>query len=158
MCINTDEFPNLLGDGYVPGSPSESPTDPSYNCAAFAAGVVNAIWCAGGVWPDDLPLDDCAETLIKVYEREGFELCANGSLEGGYQKIALYGWNGIWEHVAVQQQTDRWKSKMGIDHEDIEHPRPESVADGSFGPVLCFMKRVIEGKGHEKKEITESAN
>ena len=103
------------------------------------------------MWPEDLEEDgDYLEALIEVYRRRGFESCESDScLEDGYVKIAIYGHNEadgtIWEHVAVQQDSGLWKSKMGIDHEDIEHPRPESVADGFFGQVLCFMRRARAG-------------
>jgi hypothetical protein len=81
-----------------------------------------------------------------MYEGKGFELCADGSPEPGCEKIALYGTDDEYEHAALQLPDGRWTSKLGKE-DDIVHPRPESVAGGSYGEVLHFMKRPRASEG-----------
>jgi hypothetical protein len=100
----------------------------------------------GYPWPADLPRDVSVETLMKVYERRGFVVCDGIELEVGFEKIAIYGASGEWEHAARQLSSGKWTSKMGPD-EDIEHDSPEDLAGGEFGMVVCILKRPIAPPG-----------
>ncbi|MBI1902313.1 MAG: hypothetical protein HYS13_14530 [Planctomycetia bacterium] len=136
MAVNEDLFPNLKSD-YT----CTSPPDERYNCIAWAAGVTDEWWDpVDGVWPDELPNDDSLVTLVKLYEGIGFDLCADGDLEAGFEKIPLYGMEGVYEHAARQLPNGRWTSKLGPD-DDIEHPRADSLAGDHYGPVVHFLKR-----------------
>lgn len=138
MSLDRQEFPNLVEGHYK----QTSDADPSYNCLAWAAGVSDEWWDPDpfGIWPDDLPRDDSLDTLVMLYEGKGFDLCADGSLETGYEKIAIYGRNGAYEHAALQLPNGNWTSTLGLGV-DIEHSHPECVAGGLYGAVVHFMAR-----------------
>lgn len=119
-----------------------SPPDVSYNCLAWAAGANDAWWdpSPGYYWPDHAPRNWTVESLIKAYEAHGFSKCADGSLESGYEKIALYGDPVGYTHAARQLSTGKWASKIGT-LEDIEHAKPECLEGASYGRVVQFMRR-----------------
>ena len=83
----------------------------------------------GSYWPPSLPRDNRIETLMRLFAREGFALCDDGSLEPGYEKIALYAFVGHFTHVARQLEDGRWSSKLG-NLELVVHPSPASLARG----------------------------
>jgi hypothetical protein len=96
-------FPNLTE--YV----VTSPTDPSYNCVAFAAGDI-----------------------------------ANGDLEAGHRKVALYALSqDDWLHAAIQEENGEWSSKLGASY-DIRHKSPQCVEGALYGKVVCFMKQPVD--------------
>lgn len=138
--IDFSQFPNLRKLGFERTS---DPT-PEYNCIAFAAGIENEWWEPGMVWPDHLdPFDDSLAALVQVYGGLGYELCSDGSLEPGFEKVAIYGGEGEdaeYLHAARQQPDGTWKSKLGKGV-DILHKAPEAVADGEYGAVRYFMRR-----------------
>ncbi|MEX2317113.1 MAG: hypothetical protein WD669_08175 [Pirellulales bacterium] len=140
MAIDFRKFPQLAGDGYE----VTSPHDVNYNCIAFAAGVVDVWWDPldrdGYYWPDDLPGDDCIDTLIMLYEGLGYDLCEDGSLDAKVEKVALFAIGNLYTHAARQLPDGQWTSKLGK-AEDIKHPRPESVAGDLYGRVVHFLER-----------------
>jgi hypothetical protein len=46
---------------------------------------------------------------------------------------------------------------MGINEDDIEHPRPESLSGGSYGQVQHYLKRKIgeSGSGWPEMQLTD---
>jgi len=140
MPINHDLLPNLKTGAYRVMSPETT----QYNCIAWAAGISDEWWdpATGYPWPAGLSRDASVETLVKLYERRGFVVCDIPELEPGYEKIAIYGASGEWEHAARQMASGKWTSKMGPD-EDIEHDSPNDLAGGAFGLVILIMKRPI---------------
>jgi hypothetical protein len=136
------DYPNLnAGNHHDTG-----PADPMYNCIAWAAGIDNDWWDAarGRTWPGNAPRDYKVTSLVIVYESVGFVLCADGSLEDGIEKIAIYADGPEYTHAARQLETGKWTSKMGPD-ERIEHDTPQDVVGPAFGQVTAFMKRPRPG-------------
>ena len=70
--------------------------------------------------------NDNVASLIAVFESVGFAICADGSLEAGIEKIAIYADGPHYEHVARQLENGKWTSKMGK-AERIEHDAPENL-------------------------------
>ena len=111
------------------------PADRSYNCIAWATGVDSAWW-----EPRNLSHDYKTTALVALYESLGFIVCADGSLEDGFEKIAIYSDGDEYMHAARQLEGGKWTSKMGP-NEDIEHHSPEDIANPCYGNVSIFMKR-----------------
>jgi hypothetical protein len=136
-------FPNLAGDVYEITSPKAR----RYNCVAWAAQDNTRKWdcplipSPGYYWPSAAGRGDGIEALVSVFGAQGYELCEDGSLEEGFEKVALYADEaGEWTHAARQLANGRWTSKMG-DAEDLVHSSPGGVADSIYGHVWHFMKR-----------------
>lgn len=100
-----------------------SPQDVRYNCVAWAVGTDERWWwpSPGFDWPFELPENDGMTTFLRAFSTLGYAPCANGTLEEGFEKLAIYqSSSGDVSHVARQLDTGRWTSKLGI-LEDIEH-------------------------------------
>jgi len=135
------EFPNLNAANHR----DIDPTDyiPTYNCLAWSLGIDDDVLSSfdGHTWPGNAPRNDAfIMTVVIMYESRGFCLCTDGSLEGGYDKIALYVQGNKFTHVARQLENGKWTSKMGADV-DIEHDAPDDLAGPCYGCVATFMKR-----------------
>ncbi len=74
----------------------------------------------------------------------GYEICPDGSLEEGKEKIALYeDVQKDFSHVTRQLPNGNWTSKMGR-LEDIEHYSVDAVSGEFYGkPVLYMQKKLI---------------
>lgn len=81
---------------------------------------------------------------MAVFASLGYEPCADGILEQGYEKIALFAHDkeGVAQptHAARQLGDGKWTSKLGA-LEDIEHAQAENVAGDCYGKVTQFMRR-----------------
>lgn len=141
-----DRFPTLAGDGYeITSSP-----DDTYNCVAWVARDLCRWWHPGDIdgfyWPRELDDGDSLSDYVALFEYLGFEACTEGSLVSGYEKIAVYGRDNEFEHVAFQREDGSWSSKLG-ELSDIAHPLERSLqGDGPFeySPVALFMRRPRE--------------
>ncbi len=125
--------------------------DPKYNCIAWAAGDQSRWWepvpfnagknLGGLFWPDGVgpwvTLDDYRDAYATVE----YEACADGDLEDGFEKVAIYvdGQNKPL-HAARQLADGAWTSKLGQAY-DIRHPKTDSVAGAAYGRVAMFMRR-----------------
>lgn len=131
MAFSLVDFPNLH-----PGNHRiTSPPDKAYNCIAWALGIDNAPrepMTASGHYTTTALIDDM--------QSFGFVLCADGSLEDGVEKIAIYTDGPEYMHAARQLDNGKWTSKIG-ELEDIEHDTPEDVAGPAYGQPTAFMKR-----------------
>lgn len=138
MLFRQEDFPNLHAGNHRDTSP---PTR-LYNCIAWAAGIDNDWWdpAEKHFWPANVPRDYKVTSLILAYESVGFVICADGSLEGGIEKIAIYADGDEYVHAALQLEGGKWTSKMGPD-KDIEHDAPEDLVGPCYGQVTAFMKR-----------------
>jgi hypothetical protein len=72
----------------------------------------------------------------------GFSVCSDSDAEQGYEKIAVYGLDGEYTHVARQLETGKWTSKIGA-LEDIEHDTLEGLIGTEYGPVEKLLRRKI---------------
>jgi len=134
------EFPGLLTTGYE----VTSPQDPKYNCIAYAVGDVNHFWYDANVrgyyWPPDEPSADTLDGWLRVFAIHGYRETENDSLEGPYEKIAIYAGPEGPEHVARQKASGAWTSKMGKGR-DIDHASLAALEGKAFGKVVKIMKR-----------------
>jgi len=123
----SDLFPNLTDDNHEVTSP---PTV-QYNCIAWAACNTRRWWQPGVYWPIEASRDD-----------HGIEECNDGSLEGGFEKLAIYGTSFMYTHAARQLSDGSWTSKLG-QLEDITHATLEVIAGGDYGEVVQLLKRRV---------------
>ena len=130
-----------------------------YNCIGWALrddrrwwSPVDADWA---YWPAglarrglgaDIPVADVARALAL----EGFAECESAELERDMEKLAIYGDEHGFTHVARQLENGRWTSKLG-EQWDIEHEL-EAVAGREsawpayrYGSVVAFMSRPRAG-------------
>jgi len=88
-------------------------------------------------------MEETREAFVEAYGTIGFEECADGSLEAGFEKIALYGTADGPKHAARQLSDGSWTSKLGP-FEDITHQTLESLHDHGltpYGHVVAFLRR-----------------
>ena len=131
-------FPNLATSGYEVTSEASS----IYNCVAWATGDTADWWDwhPRAYWPTSVPRSRRVEALVQVFGERGYSICENTEKETGYEKVAIYARNGLWEHAARQLEDGRWTSKIG-EFEDIIHPSPEDLTGELYGEVHCIMRR-----------------
>jgi len=133
------DFPRLTGRNYW----ITSEATVRYNCIAWAAGDTSRWWQPGRYWPSAANPDDFdIRALELAFASIGFEPSADGRLEPGYEKIALFADSTFYTHAARQLPDGRWTSKLGRS-EDIEHETPDDVAGGIYGDVFLFMRRPV---------------
>ena len=120
-----------------------SPTTVRYNCIAWAF-EDDSKW----YWPDDtklyywpptVPRELTVEAFKKLYALKNYIVCADGSYEKGFEKIAIFSNNNIPTHAARQIGENLWTSKLGK-HEDVSHSLT-AMQNGCYGNVAVFMKR-----------------
>jgi hypothetical protein len=137
--IPSHPFPRLTPENHRVTSPETA----EYNCIAWAAHATAHCWQPGVHWPGPAEPDDYGiEALQEAFRTLGFEPCMDGSLESGFEKVALYGDQVFYTHAARQLPNGKWTSKLG-EAEDIEHDAPEDVAFGVYGQVVQFMRRAV---------------
>lgn len=131
-------FPNLqTGDWDITSEP-----DLRYNCIAWAVGWTNRPWWPNdfGFWPEGIPLEETIGAFVAALGTVGFAICADSSVEEGFEKIAFFAKESIPKHAARQLPDGKWTSKLGQQH-DITHSTPEAVAGDQYGSVVMFLKR-----------------
>lgn len=133
-------FPNLTQVGYRVTSTASL----VYNCLAWAAKDDQQWWepvsGPGYYWPSGVSCEYTVEALVQVYGSLGYTLCADSSLEEGFERVALYGKVQGYTHAARQLPHGKWTSKLG--HlEDIEHDTLAALEGAEYGSVLHIMKR-----------------
>jgi hypothetical protein len=147
-----DRFPNLQAGSYRRTS---NPTG-TYNCIAHAAYDCKFNWWplpAGfeekdRYWPKGAPPRRTIRAFRKAFEIQGFELCDDGNLEAGYEKVVLYVSNKATgvnplnapTHMARQLPCGNWTSKLGP-YIDIMHDTPERLTGDEYGRVELYMQR-----------------
>lgn len=110
-------FPAAAKDGYK----LRSDPDDDYNCIAWAASVTAIPWWPtdppldGVYWPPAAPRETTLQAFIEAYATIGYKPCGkDGSLQRGYEKIAIYvGADGKPTHAARQLSDGLWTSKLG---------------------------------------------
>jgi hypothetical protein len=87
-------------------------------------------------------LDESLGNFIEAFRTLSYEVCTDGDEEAGFEKVALYGRNGLCLHAARQLTSGKWASKLGVDI-DIEHIAHDSLEGPAYGQVVVFMRRAI---------------
>lgn len=77
----------------------------------------------------------------QAFKTIGYARAADGELEAGYEKIAIYAVGSKPTHAAKQLPDGKWSSKLGA-LEDISH-QLEGVENTEYGAVAFFMKRKL---------------
>lgn len=134
-------FPDLRSTGYT----VTSPQDPFYNCIGWAAGDDDTWWWPSGYgghyWPHGAPLEATLDAFRIAFGGIGYNECADGDLEEGVEKVAIYvGPTGEVLHGSRQLESGAWTSKLGPQH-DIEHLLPEGVNSDLYGVIGMFLSR-----------------
>jgi len=134
-------FPLLLRDGFEITSPSE----PAYNCVAWAAGDTRRWWWpaerAFSYWPDGVLREESITSFIEAFATLGYEVADAGDLEPEFEKVTIFASNdGVPTHVARQLPDGTWTSKLGS-MEDIAHADVNSVSGSAYGSVMMFLRR-----------------
>lgn len=119
-----------------------------YNCIAFAVGREDQWWSdlpeSFYYWPKDVERGEAVKNLIDALRTEGFEDCgSDATYDAAWEKIAVYGHEGLWTHVSKVCEGGWHWSKMG-DFEDAKH-KPEDATD-SCGDVVTHMRRPQRSK------------
>jgi hypothetical protein len=139
MAVNESLFPDLLRTGYR----ITSPPDPIYNCIAHAANVTDNWWWPDpdgfDYWPAGIVRECTLEVFVQAFATVGYTPCSDGSLEPGWEKVAIYATDEGPAHAARQLNSGRWTSKLGPD-DDIEHVL-EGLCGFVCGKVVQFLRR-----------------
>jgi hypothetical protein len=120
-----------------------SPSGRYANCIAWAAGRKYGLWWPRNLdahWPSYAPNEETVAAFEAVFNGLGYSNCKDGSLEEGYEKIAIYARGSKPTHAARQLADGRWTSKLG-DCPDITHEDLRTLEDGYYGQVARIMKR-----------------
>jgi hypothetical protein len=80
--------------------------------------------------------------LVGAFKSLGYQTCDDGSLEAGFEKIALYAIGMMYTHVARQLADGQWTSKLG-QLEDITHESPAVIEGSDYGEVLQYIRRAV---------------
>ena len=138
MLPSESDWPNL-SDYMV-----TSPVSEEYNCFAWSLEEDDRRWDPHEdyYWPPNIERELSIKTIIQIYEAFGYETCNTGTLEAGYEKIAIYADStGELTHVARQLLNGRWTSKLGR-FEDIEHGSVDDLTGPLYGQVVMYMRRI----------------
>ncbi len=123
-----------------------SPRTPTYNCIAWAVGDNQKWWWPDSMnnyyWPSNVKREETIDAFSEAFHKIGYDKCADGSLETGYQKIAFYELNGKITHAARQLKDGRWASKIGS-WEDIEHDLVDGLEGQKYGVASYYMRRPL---------------
>jgi len=134
-------FPELKADNHS----LTSTQDVQYNCIAWAAGENDVKWWPDNMfiryWPDEAPRLETIDAFIQAFSTKGYSPCEDGSLEQGFEKIALYALNKTPTHAARQLPDGNWTSKLG-DSFDVSHTIG-ALNGPEYGSVVLFLKRAI---------------
>ena len=136
-------FPFFESDGGViePGSGTTA-----YNCIAWSVGRVDVWWWPDSseetVWPETVPREVTLAAFVAAFATVGYQLCENGELEVGWEKIALYALAGVPTHAARQLADGSWTSKLGRGPR-VSHNTTRGVEGPLYGLVACFLRRPI---------------
>ena len=133
-------FPRLH-DGFEITSPSE----PAYNCVAWAAGEIKRWWWPAeppfSYWPDGVLREESVTSFIEAFATLGYEVTSDADLETGFERVAIFASSdGVPTHVARQLPNGTWTSKLGS-MEDIAHVDVNSVSGTAYGDVVVFLRR-----------------
>jgi len=132
-------FPALSETGYEVTSPS----DPKYNCVAWAAGDIRRWWepdpMGISYWPTSSPREYTLDAYSLVFESLGYEVCENADHESGFTKVAIFAKGTYPKHAARQVSANLWTSKLGRDV-DISH-RLHALSGQDYGKPTTYLRR-----------------
>lgn len=138
------KFPQLATQPYRVTSPST----PTYNCIAWAAGRDSEWWWPepdkDAFWPATAPRKDSLKAFLAAFATLEYERCADGVLVAEVEKVAFYAdASGKIKHAARQLPNGTWTSKLGK-FVDLEHTL-EALEGPHYGKVVGFASRPRRG-------------
>ncbi len=120
------------------------PASMRYNSFAWAAGDVESWWYPGPnyTWPSEAERIGTMGAFVRAFESLGYRACADGTVEGGYEKVAIHADEaGTPTHAARQLRDGSWTSKLGalqlVQYDDV------SLLTPLYGRVTAFMRRPL---------------
>jgi hypothetical protein len=118
-----------------------SPSDPTYNCIAWAMKDATHWWEPTVFWPAETGDDPYSvESLVGLLVAHGFRPSDRPD-DRPVEWLAVYGLaDRSYTHAARRLPTGRWTSKLGT-WEDIEHDTPDAIAGGEYGEVAAYLFR-----------------
>ena len=127
-----------------------SPSDPVYNCIAWAAGRMDKWWWPHRLayWPLSKRGDESVQSFEDAFRTLGYHPCPNGELEIGVEKVAIYAKFGKVKHMARQEPIGWWTSKLGKEN-DILHPTLAELEGTLYGKVVGYMQRIRVAPAHQ---------
>lgn len=151
-------FPRLLPAGFAINDLTSKKT-PVYNCIAYAAKDETQPWWPMPLhmsfpkyfyWPPDLPrqIIPTVENFFRAFEKLGYERCATGAREHGFEKVAIYVKNDVPQHMARELGDGVWYSKLG-NEQDIRHHSLDAVENRTYGTAEYFMRKRMPRKSHD---------
>jgi hypothetical protein len=137
--LTPDRYPHLADEGYQP----ESPQTPFYNCIAWVVNDIGRWWWPhpNSYWPPGCRLENSVEAFVEMFAHLGFAECANGDVEAGFEKIALYAKFDLPTHAARQEPDGKWTSKIG-QYIDMKHTLV-GLEGPEYGRVAKFFRKSI---------------
>jgi hypothetical protein len=138
-------LPNLNDNNCIVTSPFRR----GYNCIAWAAGDTSRWWWPirlPGVnyWPKGVPRELTEDAFVAAYATVGYARCADGRLEPGIEKIALFAKVAYGliapTHAARQLESGAWTSKLGP-FEDVSHATLDDVSGPAYGNAVLYLSR-----------------
>ena len=132
-------FPKLRASGYRITGPATT----RYNCIAWAAGDQDAWWqgeLADAYWPEGIPVDGTAPSLVALFQSLGYQVCDSPDLEQDFDRVAIYAKGVEYTHVARQLADGGWTSKLGQSVQ-IEHATLDALTGEAYGVVAQILKR-----------------
>lgn len=124
------------------------PRDERYNSIAFAAGDERRWWEPsitgfgpdGTYWPRTAPCAYTIEAYVAAFASIGYSPCADGELEAGIEKVAIFASDDEPRHASRQLSDGRWVSKMGKSY-PIVHEAVGVVGWGHGGEPAAYLSR-----------------
>ena len=135
------QFPNLAESFQVTSDRSLS-----YNCIAWAAEDTARWWWPTGssYWPCVVSRAETLDSFVSAFATLGYAPCADGDIEPGVQKVAIFLSQGMPTHMARQLSSGSWTSKLGKSW-DIEHAAASEVngeLNGElYGGVFQYLSK-----------------
>ncbi|MHB8630513.1 MAG: DUF7689 domain-containing protein [Candidatus Limnocylindria bacterium] len=111
-----------------------------YNCIAYVCDHADRWTWPDRFWPKGVRKELTVKVFKNLFAGHGYSACNDGTLEGGWEKVALYARDGRVTHAARQLASGRWTSKLGRWH-DISHPDAQSLEGPEYGTVAAFLRR-----------------
>ena len=117
-----------------------------YNCICHAADDgCRRWWWPSPVdyWPPGVRREETLVAFVEAFRTVGYVPAVDGTLEGVFEKVAIYAVGGKPQHMARQLPSGAWTSKLDK-LEDIEHAELEAVNSPHYGTPVVFLKRPRE--------------
>lgn len=129
------EFPNSSIEPFEITSPETE----EYNCIAWVLDN-RSIWIEpddSTTWLQNIPNDYLLPSVVKYFEKQGFEICQKIDYSKDKTLLALFSKDGIeFSHVAKQLNENYWTRKLGFSF-DVKHTI--FAMEGGCMGVLRFL-------------------